>query len=354
MTISFSTEDYQFELPPDRIAQHPSPRRDASRLMVVSGDRAAEHLRFAEIGTRLRAGDVLVLNRTKVMKARLYARKDSGARIETFILTIQTDPARVPVLFRPAKRVEIGMSLVFPDSGVEARVIDKGEMGRGTLSFASREALMSAVESDGELPLPPYIKREEGPDAEDAARYQTVYARELGAVAAPTAGLHFTPDLIEALRAAGIELVEITLHVGIGTFKPLVTKDIREHRIDGEHYTISPETARELNRARQEGRRIIAVGTTSTRCLESNCREDGFHPETAVAECYIYPGYRFRAIDGLVTNFHLPGSSLILLVAALVGRERLLALYREAIDRDYRFYSYGDAMLLLPGDNAPC
>jgi len=347
MTFSHRAEDYHFELPPECIAQRPSEQRDRSRLMVVRGENPPEHRSFAELGTYLTSGDVLVLNQTKVMNARLRARKDNGTEIEVFLLSLQEDPTRVPVLFRPAKRVKPGTALDFPESGVRATVVAKGEMGRGWIGFPDREALTRAVEQDGELPLPPYIKREEGPDPEDAARYQTVFASELGAVAAPTAGLHFTPELLAGLSEAGISVQRITLHVGIGTFKPLTAEDIRDHSLDGETYGITPETAEALNRARAEKRRIIAVGTTSTRCLESNFRDGAFHGETALAECYIYPGYRFRAIDGLITNFHLPGSSLILLVAALVGRERVLALYREAIAEAYRFYSYGDAMLLL-------
>ncbi|MDJ0841288.1 MAG: tRNA preQ1(34) S-adenosylmethionine ribosyltransferase-isomerase QueA [Acidobacteriota bacterium] len=345
--MTFDTHDYVFDLPVDRIAQHPADRRDASRLMVALGDEPPKHHHFAEIGQYLRPGDVLVLNQTRVMKARCFAVKETGTRIETFILSIQVDPGRVPVLLRPAKRVKPDMILTFPNSGVRARLIEKGDQGRGILAFDHFEALQAAVEADGELPLPPYIKREEGPGSQDSERYQTVYARDLGAVAAPTAGLHFTPELLEDLQRQGVDLCYVTHHVGIGTFKPLTASDIREHQMDAETYTIEPNAADRLNLARNENRRIIAVGTTSTRCLESNYR-DGFHAGTADTDHYIYPGYRFRAIDGLITNFHLPGSSLILLVSALAGRERILALYREAIEHNYRFYSYGDAMLLLP------
>jgi len=347
MAPSYTHKSYVFDLPPERIAQHPASQRDGSRLLVAAGSENPQHTRFSDIDRFLRPGDVLVLNQTKVMKARCFATKENGVCIETFILSIQADYQHIPVLFRPAKRVKPETVLTFPNSGVRAHVREKGDGGRGQLTFASFQELCSVIEADGELPLPPYIKRETGPDSEDSARYQTVFARDLGAVAAPTAGLHFTPELLAGLEAKGVVSCYVTHHVGIGTFKPMVVDDIRDHKMDAETYTIEASTAKILNRARDEGRRIIAVGTTSTRCLESNFK-DGFHPGTDHTDHYIYPGYRFRAINGLITNFHLPGSTLILLVSALVGRERILALYHEAIEQKYRFYSYGDSMLLLP------
>lgn len=343
---SFDLKDYHFELPPERIAQHPAERRDASRLFALVGPNA-HHTVFREIGQFLRRGDVLVLNRTKVMKARCFALKETGTRIEVFVLSIQVDPARVPVLLRPAKRVKPGTRLHFPKANVHATLVEKTDQGRALLAFDDFEQLRQVLAMDGELPLPPYIKREIGPDGEDESRYQTVFARDLGAVAAPTAGLHFTPELLRELEADGIETAYVTHHVGIGTFKPLLAEDIRDHQMEAETYTIEPETAARLNRAKAEGRRIIAVGTTSTRCLESNWR-DGFSAGSCETNHYIYPGYRFRAISGLITNFHLPGSSLLLLVSALMGRDRILVAYHEALARDYRFYSYGDAMLLIP------
>ncbi len=343
---SFDLKDYQFDLPPERIAQHPAARRDASRLMALV-DGVREHTQFSQVGRFLRAGDLLVLNRTKVMKARCYAFKETGTRIEVFVLSIQVDPGQVPVLLRPAKRVKPGTRLHFSKAGVYATLLEKTDQGRGLLAFESFEQLRNVLAEDGELPLPLYIKREVGPDGDDESRYQTVYARDLGAVAAPTAGLHFTPELLRDLQAAGIETAYVTHHVGIGTFKPLLAEDVRDHQMEAETYTIEAETAAQLNRAAAEGRRIIAVGTTSTRCLESNW-QDGFSAGSCQTNHYIYPGYRFRAISGLITNFHLPGSSLLLLVSALMGRERMLDAYREALAREYRFYSYGDAMLLIP------
>ncbi len=345
--LSYARVDYLFDLPEGRIAQSPAEQRDGSALLVAGQDGPFLHRRFSQLGEYLKAGDLLVLNQTKVMNARCRAQKENGTAIEVFVLGIQVDPQAVPVLLRPAKRVKEGTVLIFPKSGVQAQLVCKTEMGKGLLAFESREALLSVVDQDGELPLPPYIRREEGPDDEDRRRYQTVFARDLGAVAAPTAGLHFSEPLLQELTTKGIELCHITHHVGIGTFKPLTADDIRDHEMEPESYEISEKAAEQLNQAKQAGRRVIAVGTTSTRCLESNYQE-GFHAGNQRTNHYIYPGYHFKAIDGLVTNFHLPGSTLILLVCALMGRDRILALYRQAIERDYRFYSYGDAMLLLP------
>ena len=338
--------DYLFDLPEERIAQRPSEARDLSKLLTFNST-GVKHGLFRDIGKDMRPGDVLVLNQTRVMNARCFAYKENGTRIEIFVLGIQVDPKEVPILARPAKRIREETRLHFPNADVWAEVAAKGDMGKANLAFENLDALLSAVEKDGQLPLPPYIKREEGPDQSDRDRYQTVYAKDLGAVAAPTAGLHFTDDLLEQLRAKGVETVFVTHHVGIGTFKPLVAEDIRDHEMEAESYIVSEEAAGRLNAAKAEGRRIIAVGTTSTRCLESNY-DNGFHAGNFTTRHYIYPGYGFKAIDGLITNFHLPGSSLILLVCALVGRERMLGVYKEALDMDYRFYSYGDAMFLVP------
>lgn len=346
MSTSYDLNDYQFDLPPECIAQHPAPQRDQSRLMALVGHEQ-QHLAFGDIGRFLVPGDVLVLNRTKVMKARCFAYKDTGTRIEVFVLAIQVDPGRVPVMLRPAKRVKPGSVLHFPKADVRVSLVEKSDQGRGLLAFSSFDELCSVLASDGELPLPPYIKREQGPAGEDEERYQTVFARDLGAVAAPTAGLHFTAALLDNLAQAGVQLAYVTHHVGIGTFKPLLAEDVRDHQMESETYTIDEETAALLNGAKREGRRILAVGTTSTRCLESNFTE-GFSAGTRETFHYIYPGYRFKAISGLITNFHLPGSSLLLLVSALMGRERMLGAYREALALNYRFYSYGDAMLLIP------
>ena len=342
----FNREDYLFELPQRLIAQAPAAERDRSRLMVAGLTGEPHDQYFRDIGQYLAKGDVLALNRTKVMNARCFATKENGVKIEVFILSLQVSPDAVPVLLKPGKRARPGVRLIFPNAGVAATVAERVE-GKAFLSFESFEDLRRVVAEDGEIPLPPYIKRDQGPEPTDLGRYQTVYARDLGAVAAPTAGLHFTEALLDSLRRQGVEVLFVTHHVGIGTFQPLTADDVRRHRMAPEHYEIQEETARRLNAAKREKKRIIAVGTTTTRCLESNY-DGSFHAGQGVAEAYIYPGYRFRVIDGLITNFHLPGSTLILLVSALMGRDRILDLYREAIKREYRFYSYGDAMLLIP------
>lgn len=351
MTL-FNRTDYVFDLPEHLIAQKPADRRDQSRLMVLQGKDQTDHTTFAQIADFFKPGDVLVLNQTKVMKARLRAVKENGTQIEVFILTLQTDPGEVPVLLRPAKRVKEGMRLHFPQSDVWATCTAKKDGGQAIFAFENEAQLIAAIDQDGEVPLPPYIHRDAPPSERDIERYQTVYARDLGAVAAPTAGLHFTESLIAQLQAKGVHIAKLTLHVGIGTFKPLVVDDIRQHEMEFEPYNIPEETAAMLNAARAEGRRIVAVGTTSTRCLESAIADNHFKAGPGSTNLYIYPGYQYRAINGLITNFHLPGSSLILLVSALMGIDRIRSAYEEAIAQEYRFYSYGDAMFLLPDEGS--
>lgn len=350
---TFRLEDYTFDLAPDRIAQTPAAARDESALLVAAREGALCHTRFRAVTDYFRAGDVLVLNQTRVMNARCFGFKDTGTKIEIFVLGMPVDPAVTWVLAKPSKRLKVGVKLHFRQADIYAEIVEKGELGKWALAFPSFDALHAVMAQDGELPLPPYIKRAAGPGQDDYDRYQTVFARETGAVAAPTAGLHFTDGLLETLAQAGVTILKVTHHVGIGTFKPLIAADVRDHIMEGEQYTIDAATAAALQAAKQEGRRIIAVGTTSTRCLEANMQQFGrFTAGTNVTDLYIYPGYTFLAINGLITNFHLPGSSLILLVSALMGRDRIMTIYREALARDYRFYSYGDAMLLLPGEGA--
>lgn len=344
----FSLAKFQFDLPQELIAQSPAQRREASRLLVR--DKKLKHTQFEKIGQHLSAGDLLVLNQTKVMPARCMAHKESGGKVEVFVLNMPSDAKNTDVLIKPAKRVPVGTQLIFPNSDQRATVSSKRE-GQAVLAFQDQQAFQQVLEKDGQIPLPPYIKREQGPNPEDEARYQTVFAKDLGAVAAPTAGLHFSNELLEQLKRGGIEIAYITHHVGIGTFKPVSAEDVRDHQMQVENYIISQENAGILNRAKSNGQRIVAVGTTSTRCLESNF-DDGFHAGHFETGLYIYPGYQFQAIDGLITNFHLPGSSLILLVSALIGRESVMTLYREAIAQSYRFYSYGDAMLLWRENNS--
>lgn len=346
---------FDFHLPAELIAQHPAPGRSQSRLLVWQQGRGeVEHARFDQLLQWLRPGDLLVFNRSRVIRARLQALRPSGGRLEVFLLGLPAVPAHTSVLLRPAKRVRIGEVLRFPMSGSSAEVTAK-EAGMACLRFASGQDLERAMQLDGALPLPPYIRRPDGPSAEDERRYQTVYADAPGAVAAPTAGLHFDEQLLAALAQAGVQSAAITLHVGWGTFRPISCEDYRQHAMELERGQVEEEVARQLNQARAEGRRILAVGTTTTRCLES-IFNGSFPSGPFQTGIFIYPGYRFRAIDGLITNFHLPRSSLLLLVAALIGTQNLQGLYREAVQRAYRFYSYGDAMLLLPNTakEPPC
>lgn len=344
--------EFDYELPPELIAQAPLQRRDASRMLVI--DRANRNWRdseFAALSTHLNPGDLLVLNDTRVFPARLRGRRDpTGGAVEIFLVQ-KLDENVWQALVRPAHRLREGSRVRF-DSGLQAEVLSVLDMGARILRFecdgSSHETLEQTLERIGETPLPPYIKRPQGSSAEDRDRYQTVYASHSGAVAAPTAGLHFSEEVLNQLQSDGVELARITLHVGYGTFEPVRVADIADHRVAPETYEIDEATAARLNSARESGRRIIAVGTTTTRALESAANENG---EIAAgrksAALTITPGFHFKVIDGLITNFHLPQSSLLLLVSAFAGRDLILNAYRHAVQSRYRFYSYGDCMLIL-------
>ena len=338
--------DFDYRLPAERIAQQPARPRDAARLLHVHRDGLAD-LGVRDLPGLLRRGDVLVANDTRVFPAQLRAHR-GAARIGLTLDRPRPDGAWA-ALARNARRVRAGDTLVIEDGdGLTARVIDKAADGSLGLAFSLHgEALMTAFAQAGALALPPYIQRPLGPTAADASDYQTVFAREPGAVAAPTAGLHFTPDLLAGLQAAGISRVMLTLHVGIGSFLPVRSEQVSEHRMHAEHGEISAATAVAINQARAAGGRVVAVGTTSLRLLESAAQEDGtvapFRGETAL---FILPGYRFKTVDRLLTNFHLPRSTLLMLVSAFAGRERMLAAYAHAVAAGYRFHSYGDACLL--------
>jgi S-adenosylmethionine:tRNA ribosyltransferase-isomerase len=338
---------YDFDLPPAAIAQRPAVRRDGSRLMVVGRDTGAlVHSRFDAVHEFLRPGDVLILNDSKVIPARLLGRKRSGARVEA-LLVDRCGADRWTALVRPARRVPRNTALEF-GAGLRAVALGQDSHGRTVLEFSAEGDLEDALAQAGRLPLPPYIHRANGPDAGDVERYQTIYARHPGSIAAPTAGLHFTADLLDEIQRRGVILAPVTLHVGPATFQPIRTADISQHRLDGERYHIPEATVDAVGRARAAGKRVVAVGTTATRALEAAADEKGrLRAGSDVAATVIRPGYRFRVVGGLVTNFHLPRSSLLLLVSAFLGRETVLRCYREALALGYRFYSYGDAMLLI-------
>ncbi|MGG6437574.1 tRNA preQ1(34) S-adenosylmethionine ribosyltransferase-isomerase QueA [Saccharococcus caldoxylosilyticus] len=337
---------FDFELPEELIAQTPLPNRDASRLMVLNKKTGEiRHETFRNIISYLCEGDCLVLNDTRVMPARLYGEKtDTGANIEVLLLK-QLEGDRWETLVKPAKRVKVGTEITFGDGRLKAVCVDTLEHGGRVLEFSYQGIFYEVLEQLGEMPLPPYIKEK----LEDPERYQTVYAREVGSAAAPTAGLHFTKPLLDDIRAKGVHIAFITLHVGLGTFRPVSVENIEEHDMHAEFYQMPEETAQLLNEVRQQGGRIIAVGTTSTRTLETIAtRHDGkFVAESGWTDIFIYPGYEFKGIDGLVTNFHLPKSTLIMLVSALAGRENILHAYHVAVKERYRFFSFGDAMLII-------
>lgn len=349
-SAEYSLAAYQYSLPPEKIAQTPVTPRDSSRLLVVDSPTTHAHHHFRDLPTLLQPGDLLVVNDTRVIPARLPGYKPSGAQVEVFLLEDRGDHQWL-ALVRPGRRLKPGATVHFgpnpnqPDLVAQVLATDPETNGR-LLKFDPQgdESLLALFERLGEVPLPPYITDR----AASADQYQTVYAEAPGAVAAPTAGLHFTPELFERLKERGVERSHITLHVGVGTFRPVETDNILDHKMHGEWIDVSAATVAQINATKARGGRVIAVGTTVVRALEGAAQGGELQPYQGKVNLFIYPGYKYRAIDGLITNFHLPGSSLLMLVSALVGRERLLGLYEEAIQQDYRFYSFGDAMLILP------
>ena len=337
-SASVELSQFQYDLPRGSIAQVPPSRRDASRLLLLPR-RAGRptHGRFRDLPSHLRQGDLLILNETRVRPARLLGRRETGGKVEALLL--KKDGMGWLALGKSRGRPRIGERLRF--NGLSGRLRGRTPRGEWRLDL---DGTAEEIRAAGLPPLPPYIRRPRGPLPQDRRRYQTVFARQMGSVAAPTAGLHFTGPLLDRLRGDGVEVSRLTLHIGPGTFRPIRTASLEDHRMDGEPYSIPPGTVRSIEKARAEGRRLIAVGTSTTRALESFARTGKPSGET---DLFIRPPFRFRLVDGLVTNFHLPGSTLICLVAALVGRERLLRTYEEARDAGYRFYSYGDAMLII-------
>ena len=342
------TSDFDYELPEELIAQHPAAQRDHSRLLVMDKyTGAVEHRVFRDIVDYLHAGDVLVLNNTKVIPARIFGVKEGGtAKIEVLLLKRDDDlPNTWEVLVHPGKRAKVGTVIDFGEGRLKGEVIANTSAGR-KVTFHFDGIFEEILEELGTMPLPPYIHEQ----LEDQNRYQTVYAKVDGSAAAPTAGLHFTTELLETLRQNGIEIEEVLLHVGLGTFKPVSEEDIEDHEMHSEYYEISQETADRINKAKAEGRRIISVGTTSTRALESAAKDGRLQAGSGWTNIFIYPGYKWQIIDGLITNFHLPKSTLMMLVSALSTREHILAAYKEAVAQRYRFFSFGDAMFIDPGD----
>lgn len=342
-------EEFDYYLPRELIAQHPLIRRDSSRLLVLHRDRdEIEHKRFYEVVEFLQEGDLLVLNNTRVIPARLKGRKKAtGGKVEIFLLQ-KKKMSSWECLLKPAKRIKEGSQIYFPQTRLTAKVISKEQGAKAVVEFTPSKGVEEVLAKIGQIPLPPYIKRDKGPSFEDRKRYQTVYAKKKGAVAAPTAGLHFTYSLFERIKEKGIKVAQITLHTGWASFKPLPEPEVEKNKIPEEYFIISKEAAAAINEAKKGKGRIVAVGTTTTRALETQATGCGeVKPGEGWTDLFIYPGYKFKVLEGLLTNFHVPKSSLILLVAAFAGKKRLLTAYKEAVKENYRFLSFGDAMLVI-------
>ena len=338
-------KDFYYDLPQELIAQDPLEDRSSSSLMVldkITGE--VEHRHFKDITEYLRPGDCLVINNTKVIPARLYGVKEgTEAKIEILLLKRKENDIW-ETLVKPGKKCKIGTKIVFGEGILTGEVVDIVEEGNRLIQFHYEGIFEEILDRLGQMPLPPYITHQ----LQDKNRYQTVYAKYDGSAAAPTAGLHFTPELLQQVRDMGVEIAEVTLHVGLGTFRPVKETDVLKHHMHSEFYKIEQSEADKINKAKKEGHRVIAVGTTSTRTLESAADENGFLTEkSGWTEIFIYPGYQFKVIDALITNFHLPESTLVMLVSALAGREHVLAAYETAVEEKYRFFSFGDAMFIV-------
>lgn len=338
-----NVSEFNYELPEELIAQVPIQKRDESRLMVLNRkDKTIEHKTFKDILDYLRPGDVLVRNNTKVIPARLYGKKDTGANVE-FLLLNRIEGDIWESIVRPGNKLHIGTKVIFGDGLLQAEILDTMPGGTRKVQFSYDGIFNEILDKIGLMPLPPYIHE----TLKEKDRYQTVYAKYEGSAAAPTAGLHFTDELLEKLTKKGIEIANVTLHVGIGTFRPVKEETVEEHEMHSEHFYIKKEDADIINKAKKEGRRVIAVGTTSCRVLESIANEEGYVEEQERdTSIFIYPGYKFKCIDGLITNFHLPESTLIMLVSALAGKDYIMSAYNEAVKEKYRFFSFGDAMFI--------
>lgn len=341
--MNFLKSDFYYDLPEELIAQTPVEPRDLSRLLVYNRDtKKIEHRVFRDITDYLKKGDVLVVNNTKVLPARLYAHTVNGGAVEVLLLK-REDKDRWQTLVKPGKKCKVGTKL-FVNEELSLEVEGITDSGERIVKFIYDGVFEEILDRVGNMPLPPYIKKK----LEDKNRYQTVYAKTDGSAAAPTAGLHFTPELLQRIREMGVEIAEVLLHVGLGTFRPVKEDVITDHKMHSEYFEVSAEAADTINRAKREGRRIIAVGTTSVRTLESAADENGFLKDcSGNTQIFIYPPYKFKCVDALITNFHLPESTLIMLVAAMTGREEILSVYKTAVEEKYRFFSFGDAMLIV-------
>ncbi|MCR4956276.1 MAG: tRNA preQ1(34) S-adenosylmethionine ribosyltransferase-isomerase QueA [Lachnospiraceae bacterium] len=339
-----SVKDYWFDLPKEQIAQDPLEDRSSSRLMVLDRNSdVVEHKIFKDVIDYLEPGDCLVLNNTKVIPARLYGVKvGTDAKIEILLLKRKENDIW-ETLVKPGKKAKVGAKISFGDGLLVGEVVDIVEEGNRLIQFHYEGIFEEILDQLGQMPLPPYITHK----LKDKNRYQTVYAKYDGSAAAPTAGLHMTPELLEKIKAKGVDIAEVTLHVGLGTFRPVKEENVLEHHMHSEYYMVTKEAAEKMNRAKANHKRVICVGTTSCRTVESAAKEDGTIEEcSGWTDIFIYPGYRFKILDALITNFHLPESTLIMLVSALAGREKVLAAYDEAVREGYRFFSFGDAMLI--------
>ena len=337
--------EFDYELPEELIAQTPIKKRDESRLMVLNRkEQTIEHKIFKDIIDYLKPGDVLVRNNTKVIPARLFGKKETGAKVE-FLLLNNIEGDIWESIVRPGNKLHVGTKVIFGDGILEAEILEVMPGGTRKVEFKYDGIFNEILDKIGLMPLPPYIHE----SLKEKDRYQTVYAKYDGSAAAPTAGLHFTPELLEKIQEKGVEIANVTLHVGIGTFRPVKEDTVEAHKMHSEHFYIKQEDVDKINKAKQEGRRVIAVGTTSCRVLESIADENTGMVKTIEddTEIFIYPGYKFKCIDGLITNFHLPQSTLLMLVSALAGKEYIMKAYKEAVKEKYRFFSFGDAMLII-------
>ena len=335
--------DFMYDLPEERIAQTPVEPRDHSRLMVLHRDTdQIEHKHFYDVIDYLNPGDVLVINETRVIPARLFGERAGGGACEVLLLR-QLGPKRWETLVKPGKKLKPGAEITFGGGRLRARIAETTDVGGRIVDFDCDGTFEAALDELGEMPLPPYIHER----LEDKERYQTVYAKQEGSAAAPTAGLHFTPELLDRIREKGVDVVPVLLHVGLGTFRPVKTENVEEHEMHSEYFEVTAEAAARINAARERGGRVVAVGTTSVRTLESAAENGVLLPRRGETSIFIKPGYRFQMVDALITNFHLPGSTLVMLVSALYDREKILAAYEEAVRDEYRFFSFGDAMLIL-------